>query len=90
MDISSHVPTPVALSSAEAKYNTAAVACMATSHVRMVSNDFEGIQVDAYGETPLKILLDSESAIAMSKNSRDSKRTRHINRRIHYIQQGQE
>ena len=89
VDISSHVPMPVALSSAEAEYNTAAVACMATSHVRMVTNEFMRIPVDTYGEPPTKILLDSESAIAMSKNSRDSKRTRHIERRVHYVRQGQ-
>ena len=83
MEISLHVPTPVALSSAEAKYNTAAVACMATSHVRMISNEFEGIPVDAYREPPLKILLDSDSDIAMSNNSRDSKRTRHIKQRVY-------
>ena len=85
MDISPHVPTPVSISSAEAEYNTSDVACMATSHIRMVSNEFKGIPVDA-----LKILLDRESAIAMSKNYRDSKRTRHIKCRVHYVQRGQE
>ena len=66
------------------------MASMATSHIHMVSNEFKGIQVDAYGETPLKMLLNSESAIAMSKNYRDSKRTQHIKRRVHYVRQGQE
>ena len=49
MDISFHVPTPVALSAAEAEYNTTVVAYMATSHVRMVSKEFGRIPVDAYG-----------------------------------------
>ena len=55
----------------------------------MVTNEFTGVDPDSFGKPPVLILLDSESAIAMSKNQRDSKHTRHIERRVHYVRQGQ-
>ena len=39
-------------------------------------------------EAPL-IVLDSKSAICMDKNGRDTKHTRHIARRIHFVRNGE-
>ena len=76
------------MSSAEAEYSTAAVACMNASHLRMVMNELEGKPQDEFGTPPIKILLDSQAAIAMSKNFKDSKQTRHMDRRRHYVREG--
>ena len=39
-------------------------------------------------EAPL-IFLDSRSAICMAKNGKDTKHTRHIARRMHYVRNGE-
>ena len=39
-------------------------------------------------EAPL-VLLDSKSDICMAKNSMDTKHTRHISRRIHFVRNGE-
>ena len=89
VDHGTFVPSPVAQSSAEAEYNTAAVATMSTSHVRMTVNEFLGYEADDLVH-PIQILLDSQSATAMGKSFKDTKHTRHIARRYHYVRQGEE
>ena len=37
----SHLPVPVAMSSGEAEYISAAVTCMKASHIRMIEYDFK-------------------------------------------------
>jgi hypothetical protein len=86
VDHSSNLPDPVALSSAEAEYNEGCLAFMAASHLRMILAELEGIE-----ETDLKptiIFFDSNSAIAMGKSYKDTKHTRHIMRRYHYVREG--
>ena len=39
-------------------------------------------------EAPL-IVLDSKSAICMAKNGKDTKHTRHISRRMHFVRNGE-
>ena len=39
-------------------------------------------------EAPL-LVLDSKSAMCMAKNGRDTKHTRHIARRIHFVRNGE-
>ena len=39
-------------------------------------------------EAPL-IVLDSKSAMCMAKNGKDTKQTRHIARRIHFVSNGE-
>ena len=41
VDYGSHLPVPVAMSSGEAEYISAAVACMKASHIRMLEYDFK-------------------------------------------------
>jgi hypothetical protein len=88
IDHSTHVPGIVALSSAEAEYNGACTACMSTDHHRMLLNELDRIEVDS-NPSPIPILLDSKSAIAMSKSFKDTKHTRHIARRYHYVREGE-
>ncbi|KAM1689141.1 hypothetical protein EV2_037740 [Malus domestica] len=70
----------VALSTAEAEYVSAAEATTQAMWLRFVLSDFGEEQVEA---TPL--LCDNTSAIAMSKNPVFHHKTRHINRRYHFI-----
>ena len=88
IDHASLVPTPVAMSSAEAEYNACAVTAMAVAHSRMLISDLNGVDPDHYGN-PVNIMVDSSSAKAMTENEKDTKRTRHIARRIHYVRNGQ-
>jgi hypothetical protein len=83
---SSNLPNPVALSSAEAEYNEGCLAMMATSHLRMLLAEFE-VTTDESME-PTNIYFDSKSAIVMGSNFHDTKHTRHILRRYHYIREG--
>lgn len=83
---SSNLPNPVALSSAEAKYNEGCLAMMATSHLCMLLAEFEGTAEENLG--PTNIYFNSRSAIAMGNSFRDTKHTRHILRRYHYLCEG--
>ncbi|CAL2255134.1 unnamed protein product [Prunus armeniaca] len=70
----------VALSTAEAEYVSAAEATAQAIWLRFVLSDFGEEQV---GATP--ILCDNTSAIAITKNPVHHHKTRHINRRFHFI-----
>jgi hypothetical protein len=100
IDYSSFVPDPVAMSSGEAEYNTCAIACMSTLHNRFVDKEMknlatEYIQDDEYMVpggirwNPSLILLDSTAAVSMAETAKSTSRTRHIDRRFHYVRQGQ-
>jgi len=89
IDHSTHVPSIVALSSAEAEYNSACTACMSTDHHRMLLNELDRVNPDD-NPSPIAILLDSKSAIAMGKSFKDTKHTRHIARRFHYVREGEQ
>jgi hypothetical protein len=56
---------------------------MATTHVHMILQDLEH-QLDKTS-LPLPILRDSKSAIAIGTSFKDTKHTRHILRRYHYV-----
>jgi hypothetical protein len=85
IDHSSNLPDPIALSSAEAEYNEACLACMATNHLAMLLDELEDRPEP---RMKIPILLDSKSAIAMGNSFRDTKHTRHIMRRYHYVREG--
>jgi hypothetical protein len=83
VDHSSNMPDPVALSSAEAEYNEGCVAFMAASHLRMLLCELEGIE--EANMAPTTMFFDRKDAIAMGSSYRDTKHTRHIMRRYHYV-----
>jgi len=85
VDHSSNMLDPVALSSAELQYNEGCTAFMAASHLRMLLCELEGSHDETMEAT--SIYFDSKSAIAMGINYRDTKHTRHIMRRYHYVRE---
>ena len=86
IDGGSFVPQPVALSTAESEYNSIAQGMQAVANNRQVIHELHGNHPD----TPLSVpfFTDSESALAMGNSIKDTKRTRHIQRRIHYVRDG--
>jgi hypothetical protein len=85
IDHSSNLPDPVAMSLAEAKYNEGCIAFMAASHLRMLLAELEG--VEEQDMEPTNIFFDSKSAIAMGDSYKDTKPTRDIMRRYHYVRE---
>ncbi len=83
VDHSSNLPDPVALSLAEAEYNEACLGFMATNHLRMILSDLENLPEKNMKATI--VYLDSKSAIALGASYKDTKHTRHIMRRYHYV-----
>ena len=84
------MPGPVAMSSAEAEYNEACLACMATGNLHMTLNHIEGIQEGSDQDLPVDIFMDNKSAVDMSVSFKDTKNARHIQRRFHFVKQGSE
>ena len=90
MDHSNNMPIPVAMSSAEAKYNQACLECMATGKMHMTLNHIEGIQEGSKDDLPVYILMDKRSAVDMSVSFKDTKNAHHIRCRFHFVKQGVE
>jgi len=83
VDQSSNLPDPVVLSLTESEYNEACLACMATSHLKMLLNELkinEGLDTTIHDQVP--VLLNNHSAINMGNSYKDTKHTRHIMRHI--------
>ena len=92
-DYGSHLPVPVAMSSGEAEYIAAAVACMKASHIRMLVYDLRNLGMEDYNGDlpniePARIIIDNEAAITMAKCNKDTAGNRHVARRFHYVRQG--
>ena len=82
VDAASCLPDPVALSSAEAEYNTCCVAGTAANACAMLIQEMLGNDPDKPLGVPL--LLDNKAAISMGNSFRDTKHNRHVLRRYHY------
>ena len=89
IDHGTHVPGPVAQSSAESEYNATCTALMALARFRMVFHEFLNEDPDMVPKKALLIVLDSKYAMCMAKNGKYTKQTRHIARRIHFLRNGQ-
>ncbi|CAL2267031.1 unnamed protein product [Prunus armeniaca] len=72
----------VALSTAEAEYVSAAEATSQAKWLRFVLEDFGEEQIEG-----TQIMCDNTSAIAMAKNPVFHQKSRHINRKFHFIQE---
>ena len=85
IDHGTHVPGPVSQSSSGSEYNAACKAGMALANFRMLIHEL--LIKDPYivPEEASLILLDDESVICMAKNGKDTKKTRHIERRMHFV-----
>ena len=83
VDHSSHLPIPVAMSSGEAEYISAATACMRASHLRILIYDLRYLCTTEYdgdklNQKPAKIFIDNEAAISMAKCNKDTAGNRHV------------
>ena len=78
IDHGTHVPGPVAQSSADSEYNASCTAGMALSNFRMLINELLKNDLDIVQEEAPLIILDSKSEIFMAKNGKYTKHTRHI------------
>ncbi len=73
---SSNMPVSVALSSAEAEYNEACLACMATAHLKQFLKDLElPFADDNRSKNTIQILIDNRSAVDMGASFKDIQRT---------------
>ena len=88
IDHGTHFPVPVAQSSAESEYNAACTAGTDLAHFRMLIHEFLNEDPDMVPREASLIVLDSKSAMFMAKNGKDTKHTRHIARRIHFVRNG--
>ena len=89
IDHGTHVPGPVTQSSAESEYNSACTSEMALSHFRMLIHELLNKDPDIVPEEAPMVVLDSKSAMRMSKNAKDTKHTRHFARRMNFVRNGE-
>ena len=84
------------MSTAESEYSTAAIAEMASAHVRYVNDDFKCLGKpyehrngsDDSHLPPAIILTENTTAVSMTESLKPSSHTRHIERHYHYIREG--
>ena len=62
---------------------------MALAHFRMLFNEFLNKDQDIFPEEAPLIVLDVKSASCMDNNEKNTKHTRHIARRMHYVSNGE-
>ena len=89
IDHGTHVPGPVAQSSVESQYNTACTTGMALPYFRMLVHEFLNEDPDMVPKEAPLIVLDSKLSMCMANNGKDTKHTRHIVRRMHFVTNGQ-
>ena len=89
IDHGTHVPVPVAQSIAKIEYNAACTAGMALVHFRMLIIELLNKDPDIVPDEAPLIVLDSKSAMCMDNNGKYTKHTRHISKRIHFINNGE-
>ena len=97
IEANSTVPTPVAMSTAEAEYMGACCGAMAAAHIRMLIYDMMHLGSKSWkqasqslAETPNLLMIDNEAAVQMARNGKLSRKARHVERRFHFVRQGQE
>ena len=89
IDNVTHVLGPVSQSSAEREYNAACTAGTDLAHFGMLIHEFFNKDPDIVPEKSPLIVLDSKSALCMGNNGKDTKHTRHISRRMHFVRNGE-
>ena len=62
---------------------------MALAHFRMLIHELLNRDPDIVPEEAHLIVQDSKYAILMAKNGKDTKHTRHIARRMHFVRNGE-
>jgi len=97
IEANSTVPTPVAMSTAEAEFMGACTGAMAAAHIRTILYDFMNLGTknwkateQSLPTTPNILMIDNEAVVQMAKSGRMTRKTRHIERRFHFVRQGQD
>ena len=97
IEANSTMPTPVAMSTSEAEYMAACSATMATAHIRMLLYDMLYLGTKQWREStqrlpsiPAILMIDNEATVQIAKNGKLTRKTRHIERRFHFVRQGQQ
>ena len=62
---------------------------MALAHFRMLIHEFLNKDPNIVPDEAPLVFLDSKSAMCMDNNGKDTKHTRHISRRIHFVRNGE-
>ena len=62
---------------------------MALAHFRMLVHELFNEDLDMFPKEAPLIVLDRKSVMCMAKNGRDTKHTRHIARRMHFLRTGE-
>ena len=89
IDHGTHAPGAVSKSSAEIYYSAACTAGMYLSHFSMLICEFLNENPDIFPyEAPL-IIVDSKSDICMDNIVKDANHTRHIDRRVSFVSNGE-
>ena len=88
IDHGTHVTVPFAQYSAESDYSSAYTAGMALAHFRMLIHELLNKDPDIVPDKNPLIVLDSKYSMCMAKNGKDTKHTRHIARRMHFVRNG--
>ena len=89
IDHGTHVPGQMYQSSAERQYNAACTAGMDLAHFRMLIHELLNKDPDIVPQEAPLIILDSKSAMCMAKNGKDNKHTRHNERRVYFVRNGE-
>ena len=87
IDHGTHFPVPFYQSSVESEYNVACTAVMDLAHSRMLIHEFLNKGPDIVTEGAPLIILDVNSDVCMANNSKDTKHTSHIARRVHFCKE---
>jgi hypothetical protein len=87
IDMNSFVPPPIAMSSAESENNTLCVGTMTGIHLTKIIMELRF--GNPHRPYTLPIFVDSVAAIAINDNDKDTKRTRHIERRFQFTRHAQ-
>jgi hypothetical protein len=83
VDVASFMPSLVAHSTCEAEYCTCSLGAMAAFYIRKIYNKLHGLDPDHHLTIPNGV--DSQSAIDTANSNKETQRTRHIARRIHFV-----
>ena len=62
---------------------------MSLAHFRMLIRELLNKDPEIVPEKDPLIVLDSKSSMRMDKNGKDTKHTRHISRRMHFVRNGE-
>ena len=97
IEANSTMPTPIAMSTSEAEYMAACSATMATAHIRMILYDMMFLGTKQWREAlqhlatiPSVLMCDNDATVQIAKNGKLTRKTRHIERRFHFVRQGQQ